>query len=272
MVGRNAAAREGVGLQEAVVAATRRAAGRRSSIKKVRMKVVGRKERRKGRKGMLVRSLVGRAAARRRGRNVLPRTQCLVCVGARALPSSYHTTSEVLSALTPPLRGGDTTKQMQSTVVESEKKQKCVNYTKMKQCLMSLVKKAKSSHTKTANLVRPPSLLLLLSPPPGQHQIRAVNNVTAQAQDLLCGIVCVAHVDVLLRMERSWHYLFALLVALLPLLVAGALASVECTLRGKGLPWCVPKQADIVPCRISLRQGTQVLCNWIILRLLVLCR
>jgi hypothetical protein len=111
MVGRNAAARVWMGLLEAVVAATRRAAGRRSSMEKVRMNVVGRrKERRKGRKGMLVSSLVGRAAARRRGRNVLPRTQCLVSVGARALPSPT-TPPQRCSALTPPLRGGDETRQ-----------------------------------------------------------------------------------------------------------------------------------------------------------------
>ena len=79
MVGRNAAARVGVGLLEAVVAATRRAAGRRSSIVMVKMNVVERrKERRKGRGGMLVRRLLSRAAAQGRGRNVFPRAQCLV--------------------------------------------------------------------------------------------------------------------------------------------------------------------------------------------------
>lgn len=86
MVGRNAAARLGVGLLEAAVAATRRAAGRRSSMVMLKMNVVERrKERRKGREGMLVRRLVGRAAAGgRRGRTVFPRAQGLVCVGARA--------------------------------------------------------------------------------------------------------------------------------------------------------------------------------------------
>lgn len=65
MVGRKAAARVGVGLLAAVVAATRRAAGRRSSMVMLKMNVVERrKERREGREGMLVRRLVGRAAAR----------------------------------------------------------------------------------------------------------------------------------------------------------------------------------------------------------------
>ena len=98
MVGRKAAARVGVGLLAAVVAATRWAAGRRSSMVMLKMNVVERrKERRKGREGMLVRRLVGRAAAQGRGRDVFPRGQGLVLRGAR-VPSLPHHLSVALDA------------------------------------------------------------------------------------------------------------------------------------------------------------------------------
>jgi len=97
MVGRNAAARVGVGLLQAVVAATRRAAGRRSSMVMVKMNVVERRnKRRKGREGMLVRRLVGRAAAQGRGRNVFARAQCLVWRPCACLDLRPTTTSVLL--------------------------------------------------------------------------------------------------------------------------------------------------------------------------------
>lgn len=80
MVKRKAAARVGLGLLAAVVAATRRT--ERSSIVAIKK---GRRQRREGKEGMLVRRLVGRAAGEGRG-VCLVSWEAMPCFASQRVP------------------------------------------------------------------------------------------------------------------------------------------------------------------------------------------